>query len=107
MTIQDRIEEALKAAKEARDGVRELGNQWQQANAHTRATLVVVGMMATGEALNVPLDPEQLQHLESAGTMAIIGHVGMPAYSGLVMHMLSISRMQDDDGDNEEEDDDE
>ena len=101
MNIQDKIDEALQAAKEAKSAMEELGYQWQQTNAHAKAGSIIMGMMATGEELKIPLDPEQLQRLETAGCDALFKTIPMPVYTDLIMHLLPQP------GDDEEEDDEE
>lgn len=92
MTTQDRINDAV-------ENIRDLGYQWQRANAHGKAAAVIVGMMRTGEVLSLPLDEAQLIHLEAVGADAIIGHVTMPVYAALVEHFMP------DPNDEEDEDD--
>lgn len=112
-SIQDRVDETVdlvmdllnkknrteEEETEAIESIKDLGHQWQQANAHGHALTVAAGIMA-GETF----DPdsatmEDLKRIEVAGTRAIFEAVSIAVYTGIVMAFMPRPDWADDDDD--------
>lgn len=108
MTIQDRIDEVVLAVEDALkecpipegdkdrilNGVKDLGFQWQEANAHGRAECILLGLVAEKytnplkiQFINECLSLKQfdeLQAKEKSGSAFLFGQIPMELYAALI-----------------------
>ena len=97
MTIRDKVDEVVDMAMQIVnrygcaqadadalvDGIREIGWQWQECNAHGHALTISAAMLAGEE-----LDMDNLPEMERKGTEAVFEAVTMPVYTAIYMaHM--------------------
>ena len=111
-SIQDRIDETVdlamdminrnsitdEQADELIVSIKDLGYQWQQANAYGRAMRVVAAIMSGAEWNPMKTSAEELKQLESIGSDAIFQAVPLPLYYMLVMQFLQKPEEDDDAG---------
>ena len=121
MTIQEKIDEVVLAVQDALkecpipehdkdwilDGVKELGFQWQEANAHGRAACILLGLIDGNYPAHLKtqfieecLQLKQLDELaqkEMTGSYYTFKTIPMPLYAGLI-DLLMVQAIEGDAG---------